>query len=159
MDDLQRLIAIEDIRRLKARYIRCMDTRDWDGMLEIWMPDGVLDLRLGGSKDEEAAALNPDRFSEEGLVHGSEAIVEFMSSIACEGFQSAHFGHMPEIDILSESEATAIWSLEDFCWWDGGRPYRTLHGFGHWHDRYVKSDGVWKISRVHISRIRVNTTS
>ncbi len=29
MNDVERLLAIEDIRQLKARYYRCMDTKDW----------------------------------------------------------------------------------------------------------------------------------
>ena len=32
MDTVERLDAIEAIKQLKARYFRCMDTKDWDGL-------------------------------------------------------------------------------------------------------------------------------
>ena len=29
VDAIERLVAIEDIKRTKAKYFRCMDTKDW----------------------------------------------------------------------------------------------------------------------------------
>ena len=43
MDDIARLLAMEDIRQLKARYYRCMDTKDWEGLSKVfaqsWAPE------------------------------------------------------------------------------------------------------------------------
>ena len=69
MDPLQRLLDIEDIRGLKARYFRCMDTKDWEGLakavalLRATVP--ALQLVLAGGLRENNVAsairlLNPE---------------------------------------------------------------------------------------------------
>ena len=40
-----------------------------------------------------------------------------------------------EITFVSPTEATGIWSMEDKIKWPDGR---TLHGYGHYHERYRK---------------------
>jgi hypothetical protein len=35
MDTIAKLVAIEEIRQLKARYYRTMDTRDFDAMTQV----------------------------------------------------------------------------------------------------------------------------
>ena len=44
MDDIERLVAVEEIRQLKARYFRCMDTKDWAGLTDVFAPDAVMDM-------------------------------------------------------------------------------------------------------------------
>ena len=45
MDRLEMLWAMEEIRQLKARYFRFLDTKDWVGMRTIWTADAVFDAR------------------------------------------------------------------------------------------------------------------
>lgn len=40
MDPVQELIALEALKRLKARYFYTVDTRDCEGWLALWAPDG-----------------------------------------------------------------------------------------------------------------------
>ena len=51
-DPLQQLLDIEAIKQLKARYFRCMDTKDWDGFRDVFTVDAVLEaegrVREGG---------------------------------------------------------------------------------------------------------------
>ena len=65
MDEVERLIAIEEIKHLKARYFRCMDTKDWDGLAGVFAPDAVMDMsgETGG---------------DDGVVRGRAEIVEFV---------------------------------------------------------------------------------
>ncbi len=158
MDPIKKLVAIEDIKSLKAKYIRYLDTKNWDGMVEIWTPDATFDVRTGGQVSGDEPSAKKDRFTEEGLCVGLENIKTMMRSIAAPPFVSVHFGHMPEIEILSETEAKAIWPLEDFGWWPGGIPYNTLHGYGHWLDTYVRLDGRWLKKTCKVTRLRVDVT-
>ena len=48
MDAIGRLLAIEEIRQLKARHFRCLDTKGWVGLTAVFAPDGVLDNRSAG---------------------------------------------------------------------------------------------------------------
>src|SRR6266480_5511468 len=50
----ERLEAIEEIKQLKARYFRCMDTKDWDGFTSVFAPDARMDVTgefSGGGAD------------------------------------------------------------------------------------------------------------
>ena len=40
---VERLVAIEDIKQLKARYFRLMDQKNWDGFEKLFTPDVVFD--------------------------------------------------------------------------------------------------------------------
>ena len=40
---------IETIKQLKARYFRLMDTKDWDGLAEVFTADVVIDVSEEGS--------------------------------------------------------------------------------------------------------------
>ena len=44
MTPIDRLIAIEDIRQLKARYFRTVDTRDYPAMAETFCKDALFDF-------------------------------------------------------------------------------------------------------------------
>ena len=37
------LVALEEIKRLKYRYLRCIDTKDWDGLADVLTADAVAD--------------------------------------------------------------------------------------------------------------------
>ena len=67
MNDLARLVAIEDIKQLKARYYRLLDTHDWEGFRSLWTPDAIMDVNF------------PDRIltSEDGIYRGPDAITAF----------------------------------------------------------------------------------
>jgi hypothetical protein len=135
--ELERLVAVEAITRLKARYFRSMDTKDWTGFANVFAPDAVMDMQ------EEAGAV----------VEGAEEIAEFVSGSVGE-VVTVHHGHMPEITIESETEATGIWAMEDVLEWPPGSPIVSMHGFGHYHERYVRLDGEWKIAHLRLSRLR-----
>jgi hypothetical protein len=135
--------SVEAIKNLKARYYRCMDTKQWDGWNDVFALDATLDTR------EEAPDLE--------IVVGRENIIAFVSNVL-EGVTTCHHGHMPEIELTSETTATGIWAMEDHLWVSEGNPlpYRSLHGYGHYHETYEKVDGLWYIKTLKLTRIRVD---
>lgn len=139
MDAVERLLAIEDIRRLKASYCRFLDTKDWESFGRSFAPDGVFDH--GGGQ---------------GAIRGPDAIAAAVRSVV-DTVQLVHHALMPEIDVTSPTSATAIWALDDRLRWPDGR--RSLHAYGHYHEEYVKVDGCWKISVSRVTQLRVDTES
>jgi len=135
MDSTQRLDAIEEIKQLKARYFRCMDTKDWDGLAEVFAPDAVMDM---------SSEMRDGTTEGEGITRGNRAIAAFVKG-AVDPVTTVHHGHMPEIEILSATEARGIWAMEDKLRWPEGSPIRTMHGYGHYHETYEKVDGAWRI--------------
>lgn len=135
--DLAYLVAVDAIRRLKARYFRSMDTKDWVGFADVFAPDAVMDMR--------------DEAGEQ--IEGNDAIAAFVSASVGE-VVTVHHGHMPEITLESPTEATGIWAMQDHLEWPPGSPIVSMRGSGHYHEHYVKLGGEWKISYLRLSRLR-----
>ena len=91
MDAAEQLLAIEEIKQLKARYFRCMDTKDWDGFASVFAPDAVLDVT--------GETGTPTK----GIVRGNELIAEYVRGHV-DPVTTVHHGHMPEIEITSPTD-------------------------------------------------------
>jgi hypothetical protein len=139
-DLLQRLADIEDIKQLKARYFRCMDTKRWDDWGEVFATDCVMDV-------PEAAMVTT----------GRDEVVRTVSGLL-EGARTCHHGHMPEIEITGAGTARGTWAMFDYVEWptseSGDRV--GLQGYGHYIEEYRREDGRWRISRTRLERLRVD---
>jgi len=49
LDHAQEWLELEAIKRLKARYFRCMDTKDWEGWADVFTEDASLEFDLAVS--------------------------------------------------------------------------------------------------------------
>jgi uncharacterized protein (TIGR02246 family) len=145
MTNSEQLLAIEEIKQLKARYFRCMDTKDWAGFEAVFAPDASVDYTPPGANSADWSAS------------GRERIVEFVRRIV-EPAITVHHGHMPEVEVTSPTTARAIFAMEDLIWWPEGSRRRTLHGWGHYHESYIKMDGKWLIKTLRLTRLRVDQT-
>ena len=143
MDAVERLLAVEQIKQLKARYFRCMDTKDWDGFAGVFTSDAVMDM---------SGETGDDR----GVTRGRDAIVAFVRSVI-DAVETVHHGHTPEIEITSPTTAKGIWAMEDMLRWPGRGPAWEMHGYGHYHEAYERIEGQWFISRITLTRLRVDT--
>ncbi len=145
---LEQLSAIEEIKQLKARYFRCMDTKDWTGLQAVFAEDAEFDMR-GEAADPSKAA--------DGLVTGAAKIAAFIRN-AVEDLVTVHHGHMPEIELTSASTAKGIWAMEDLLRWPTGATITALHGFGHYHETYRLTEEGWRIQTSRLTRLRVDIT-
>ncbi|OCC25713.1 DUF4440 domain-containing protein [Croceicoccus estronivorus] len=146
MDRLDKLEAVEEIRALKARYFRCMDMKDWAGLEAVFAPDLVADFRAatGGNDDSQ-------------LTHGAAAYVAKLAPIL-QDVVTVHHGHMPEITVESPDTAHGVWAMEDKLWpaENSSLPFRRMHGYGHYHERYMRLEGEWRIAEIRLTRLRVD---
>jgi uncharacterized protein (TIGR02246 family) len=130
---------VEAIKQLKARYFRTMDTKDWEGMRQVFTDDVVMDTTESGG----------------GVVTGADAFLEFLRQTLADAI-TVHHGHMPEIELTSPTTASGIWALHDVIVWpDGTR----LDGDGHYHETYEREGGAWRISSSTLTRLRMDFTS
>jgi len=141
MEHHERLAAVEEIKRLKARYFRCMDTKDWDGFAAVFAPDAEMDMR----GEDPASGLN----------HGAQVIADYVRN-AVDAVVTVHHGHMPEIELTSDTTATGIWAMEDKLQWPEGSPISWMHGYGHYRETYERVDGAWKIKTLTLTRLRID---
>ncbi|HVJ99163.1 MAG TPA: nuclear transport factor 2 family protein [Acidimicrobiia bacterium] len=130
---------VEAIKQLKARYFRTMDTKDWPGMRAVFTDDVVMDTSESGG----------------GVITGADEFIAFLSETLAD-VVTVHHGHMPEIEITSPTTATGIWSMEDMLRWPNGME---LHGYGHYHETYAKTDEGWRIASTKLTRLRSDFTN
>ena len=101
------LDAIEQIKKLKARYFRCMDAKDWDGFQAVFADDASMDTT------QEAPNIE--------VVIGAPQIRQFVEG-SVGPVITVHHGHMPEIEITSPTTANGIWAMQDFLKMPEGSP-------------------------------------
>jgi hypothetical protein len=139
IDPVERLLAIEEIKQLKARYFRFIDTKNYAGLVDVFAPDATGPHEPGVD-----------------LVHGNERIAASVERWLAT-VQTAHHGHMPEIEILTATTARGVWTFEDHLWnWPPGEPDGQFHGYGIYHETYVKLAEGWRIASMEIERIRTD---
>ncbi len=156
MEPIQRLIAIEEIRDLKARYFRLQDNKLWDEYAGLFLDNSVFDVSeaftdpLTGQAKIPAGRQDP--------IIGRDAIVDYVSSGLNNQVRSFHEGFTEEVEILSENEACAVWPMEDRIWFQDG-PISEMRGFGYYHETYTRQSGRWYIQTLKITRIKLNILS
>lgn len=155
MSPTDRLEAIEAIRFVKARYFRGLDTKDWDLLASVWADDAVFDTRQAlGAASIEAGSTDP--FSEQGYLRGKTQIMDTLKALGSLTTVSVHHGHMEEIQILGPTRAEAIFAMDDRVEWaEGAAPLRALRGFGHYHDKFERVNGVWLMTFSLLTRLHV----
>lgn len=142
MTEPAQLAAVEDIRRLKARYFRHLDTKNWAEWRKLFTDDVEIDVDV--SADGAQTLRHP---------RGGDAFVAYISDYLRPPFTTVHHGHTSEIALTGADEATGIWAMEDVV---SPRPGATMRGYGHYHDRYRRVDGEWRIAASHLKRLRID---
>ena len=144
MTPLERLLAIEEIKQLKAKYFYAYDHKDWEMWRdEVWAPDGRLEV------PEKNRDIGP-----------REAMIEWVIEQSADQV-SVHHGHTPIIEITSDITATGLWAMEDRLYRSKEHPLNGdtayVLGFGHYHETYEKRGGRWQIASWKLTRLRVDT--
>lgn len=141
MTDLERLIAIEDIKNLKARRIRAMDEKRWADYEAMHAEDHVSETYAGGEPAVGAKA-------------NTARLAKVLGHIT-----SVHHAHTPEISFSSGTTAEGVWAMEDMLFWKQGEESHWLHGYGHYHEKYRKGANGWQFVHRRLTRIRVDTSN
>jgi len=138
-DDLERRIAkleaIEDIRRLKARYAQvCDNGYDPDQMAALFTRDALFD--------------SGPMF---GVYQGRQAIHDFFDRARHSVIWAIHFVIAPSIVVNDDLEtATGTWYLWELATMRTGDRDEAVWMAATYDDRYRKEDGVWRFDEVHI---------
>ena len=132
---IQRLEDIEAIKRLKYKYARCLDCKDWDRLAECFTEDAVVDYSQG-------------KFHYE----GTKAILQFLTdNLGSHDRITSHQMCQPEIELTSPTTANGSWAMRDYV------IDKTLNigvsGAAFYYDEYVKRDGEWRMKSTGYTRI------
>ena len=131
MDDLR---EIEAIKRLKYKYMRCLDLKLWDEMADCFVPDA-------------SSAYSGGKYS----YQGRDAIIGFFRGAMGPEMITAHHVHHPEIELIDATHARGTWALEDTV--IHTQHDFTLRGAAFYRDEYLKLDGGWRIKHTGYERV------
>ncbi len=130
---IQRLEDIEAIRYLQAKYQRCLDSRDFNGIASCFA-DTVVSAYGNGEMSFK----------------GKDQVLGFLMKSMTLDMPSAHMIHGGEIDIIDETNATGKWYLQDFLI---NKTYNiNIHGAAIYQNSYIKVDGKWLINEIGYTR-------
>lgn len=141
MDRIARLEAIEDIRKLKAKYFRCMDCKIWEELPSVF------------TKNMRVVTPDGEIYLEGGMNYAESLRHSLENSLSC------HQGLTSEIEIISETSAKATWAMQDVITWEDCHPrrgWKSIVGRGHYHETYKLEGGDWRIDTLTLTRIRVD---
>ena len=126
---------LESVKRLKYRYLRYLDTKQWESLATLLTDDCTV-------------AYDSGRFA----CNGRAEIMAFLErSMGTHELLSVHHVHHPEVDLLDAENARGVWYLEDTVF-----DYRSrvrVDGTAIYADRYRKVDGAWRIAHTGYRRI------
>jgi hypothetical protein len=153
MREIEHLEAIEEIKQVKARYFRGVDTNDAELVRGLLAPDCILDY-MGCCTDPTTGrdflpAMNV-------VMRGRAAWPS--KGLGAAGIVSVHQGHNCEVALDSDTTGHAIWSMTDRLFMPAGAPFAVMIGYGYYHETYEKIAGHWMVKTLRIQRIRVGAT-
>jgi hypothetical protein len=129
------LIEIEAIKRLKYRYARLLDTKDFDGLRALFVPEATASYS-GGQLAYE----------------GRDAIIAFLrDALGSTAMITSHLVGQPEIELTGPGRAEGRWALQDLV--IARDRSIEIRGTAFYEDRYVKRDGSWKFEHTGYRRV------
>jgi hypothetical protein len=126
------LVTVEELKRLKYRYLRTLDLKLWD--------------EFAGTLTDDVVADYGERLS----FTGREAVVDYFRTTLTPAIITVHQVHHPEIEPAGDT-ATGVWALDDTV--IVTEHQLVLRGAAYYEDEYRRgTDGVWRIARTSYQR-------
>jgi hypothetical protein len=136
--DVMDLVALEEIRQLKYRYLRCVDLKLWDEIGDVFTENA--------SADYGTHAVGKPLH-----LRGREEIVTYLRENLGPDIITVHRCGQPEISVNGDN-ATGTWSFEDTVI---ATEFRVvIKGAAFYEDTYERGgDGNWRIAHIGYQRI------
>lgn len=141
---IDELKSREEIKELKAKYCRFVDTKQWERFADLFDEKASFEGYRSAPSDADLPTF-------------VRSVAERMASAI-----TIHHCHTPEIVFESPDAARGIWAMEDYIQFppgtdsaDGGGGTGHM-GFGHYEERYIRRGGRWYFSFLRITRMRLD---
>lgn len=149
MTDIEKLLAIEEVRQLRPKYWRIIDAKEFDKLKEVFTEDAVF--------DSHEALYDPIKgyypgFPVAPVYRGRDAVIQGIIDGMPPTLQSCHMGNIGEIEITSDTTAKGIIPFVDKLLIPD---VVAATGYGYYFDDYEKVNGKWYIKESTIRRKRV----
>ncbi|MDD4516166.1 nuclear transport factor 2 family protein [Massilibacteroides sp.] len=131
---LQILMDIEAIKQLKAKYLRCVDSKLWSEIRSCFADDLTTSLADG-----------------ELSFNSADDLIDYFVNNMVETEITMHHCHTPEITLTSETTAEGIWALHDYV--IAQDVDLCVQGAAFYKESYVKQNGRWLIKDIGYKRV------
>ena len=145
--EVERLIALEGIRLVKAEYFAAIDEKRWSDLQDVFAPNAEFGL-----------------FWAAGAPRSVQQFVEGVRTTFA-NVDTIHVAFMPIIDLIDADHAEGRWSMQDTLSWapgtfnfrDSAVPgQRGAVGKGIYRDCYERDiEGRWRISFTSLQRLSI----
>jgi hypothetical protein len=133
MNDLEWLVAIEEIRQLKARRDRYVDAHDWEGYASLHAPDHV-----SHHAADPVSGMSAEPWT------SVEQMIESIRRQMPPEFLTVHHSYDPEFLFETPKRAKAIWAMTaaGVLRREDAEPGWNI-SYGYYYETYEKRDGRW----------------
>lgn len=131
----QQLIDVHEITQLKYRYLRALDTQQWELMRSCFTEDARAWYASG-------------KYASDG---GREGVIRLLSGMIADKVVSSHIAVHPEIEVTAPDQARGVWRFQDIV--HVTQTAELLTGAGYYYDEYRKGSDGWRISSTGYERI------
>ena len=150
VSDIERLIAINEIREVMARYARHADQKDFEALARLFTSDGSFTT----NQVDGAVWMQ---------IKGRDAIARTIAQSVGTA-QVIHHLFSYQTEILSPTSARSVVSMADMFIRpegealpsDAGLAFRTMEGYGHYHGDFVKVGEAWFIKTLVQTRLKMD---
>lgn len=141
MTDIEQLIELHKIYKLKARRDHAVDRKDWTTYAALHS-DSYVAMSIGA----------------EPIVGGRAAADRLAIQMA--NVTTVHHCHTPVIEFKDRNNATGVWAMEDNLFWKRNGEKQWVRGFGFYHETYVReADGEWRFTYRKLERTHAETSA
>lgn len=129
--------AFDSLKRLKYRYARALDNKDWAGLRACFTDDLQFEVPSTGPQQ------------------GPDAAVDTLQSNFIAFAFTLHECSMPDLKLLNTNEAEGTWDIHTLTiTTDAMRQTvpEKVHGYGRYLERYRKVGGEWRIAKLTLVR-------
>ena len=136
----------EAIRGGKARYCRYLDTKQWEKLADIAMPDADLTFL---DEDGEVLKVGGVRF-----VFASPAAFAKTMAVIFRNARTSHQVTNSELTHVSDTQVSAVWAMSDYLVL---RPLAgivpvVVFGHGRYHEIWEEHAGDWRLRQLTLRR-------
>lgn len=132
--EVQQLLDIEAIKRLKALYCHCVAIEDWKTFETLFTEDLQFISPNGMVREPRSGFM---AFHRENI-----QIPKLWGVIRC---------YTPIITLTGTDTAEGIWGLDDLHIWPGNDEVRVGHrGYGHYYEKYVRMPEGWRFKQIKV---------
>lgn len=142
--EVYELQQIKKIKNLKGSYCRFVDTKQWDSLSNLMSDDANLVF-----EDPNGKLLYEFKSSKE--------MIDLSAGMLASAV-TVHHVHNFELVAISADQAEVIWALEDQILFPDNveAPFKSMYGFGHYHEKLEKSGDQWKIKSFRLTRLKLD---